>query len=74
MDLGDLVEGLERVGEAILDRTAQAFARSAIPVSWVYRQGEPAAEILKVADETAQISSSSEAAAWGWSAGSSSEA
>jgi nucleotide-binding universal stress UspA family protein len=52
VDLGALVEGLERAGQAILDRTAQAFARSSIPVTRVYRQGEPASEILKIADET----------------------
>lgn len=52
VDLGGLVEGLERAGLAILDRTAKVFARSEIPVTRVYRQGEPAAEILKVANET----------------------
>lgn len=52
VDLGALVEGLERAGQAILDRTAQVFARGSIPVTRVYRQGEPATEILKVAEET----------------------
>lgn len=51
VDFGALAEGFERAGRAILERTAQAFERSAIRVTRVYRQGEPAAEILKVADE-----------------------
>lgn len=46
------MEGLERAGQAILDQTAQAFAGSSIPLKRVYRQGDPAAEILKAADET----------------------
>ena len=51
VDFGALAEGFERAGRAILERTAQAFERSAIRVTRVYRQGEPAVEILKVADE-----------------------
>jgi len=51
VDLGALAEGFERAGQAILRRTAQAFERSSVRVTHVYRQGEPAGEILNVADE-----------------------
>src|SRR5579875_1975352 len=42
-DLGGVVEGLERAGRAILERTAR--------VTTVYRTGEPAGEIVRAAEE-----------------------
>lgn len=51
MDWGALEEGLERAGEAILERTVQAFAGVDVPVRKTYRFGEPPGEIIKAAQE-----------------------
>ncbi len=51
IDYGALDEGLERAGEAILERAAAEFAGVDVPVSKVYRRGDPAGEIVKVSQE-----------------------
>jgi nucleotide-binding universal stress UspA family protein len=51
VDLGQLEEGLERAGQAILARTGEAFAGVDIPVRASYRCGDPAGEIIKRAQE-----------------------
>jgi nucleotide-binding universal stress UspA family protein len=51
VDLGALEEGLERAGQAILDRTMEAFTGAGISVKRVYLRGEPAGEIIKAAHE-----------------------
>jgi nucleotide-binding universal stress UspA family protein len=51
-DLGGVVEGLERAGRAILDRTVrEAFPEGTARVTTVYRTGEPAGEIVRAAEE-----------------------
>src|SRR5579883_1234297 len=50
--LGGVVEGLERAGRAILDRTVrEAFPEGTARVTTVYRTGEPAGEIVRAAEE-----------------------
>jgi nucleotide-binding universal stress UspA family protein len=51
IDLGGLDAGLEQAGRAILRESSEAFAGIDCPVTPVYRRGEPAAEILKAAEE-----------------------
>lgn len=51
IDLGALEKGLEQAGRAILDKTTEAFAKVDGAVPRVYRRGDPAAEILKTAQE-----------------------
>ena len=51
VDLGALQEGLERAGQEILDQTMQPFAGTGISVTRTYRNGDPAAEIVKAAHE-----------------------
>lgn len=53
VDLGGLVDALEQAGRAILDRTVQeAFADGAVPVTRVYRRGEPAMEVVRAAEDS----------------------
>lgn len=50
-DLGDLEEGMQQAGQAILDQTMHAFDGLDIRVTRVYRRGDLAGEILKTAEE-----------------------
>ncbi len=51
VDLGALEEGMRQAGEAILGETAKAFVGVDAGVSRVYREGDPAGEIIKAAKE-----------------------
>jgi nucleotide-binding universal stress UspA family protein len=51
VDLGSLEEGMRKVGQMILETTASALGGIESPVSRVYRQGDPAGEIIKAAAE-----------------------
>lgn len=51
VDLGALEEGMRKTGQTILESTAPALVGVDSPVSRVYRQGDPASEIIKAAVE-----------------------
>jgi nucleotide-binding universal stress UspA family protein len=51
VDFAALQEGLKQAAEAILAETAKAFAGIDVQVSRVYREGDPAGEIVKAANE-----------------------
>ena len=51
VDYAALEEGMKQGGEAILGDTAKAFAGCDVQVSRVYREGDPAGEIVKAAKE-----------------------
>jgi nucleotide-binding universal stress UspA family protein len=51
VDLGALEEGLRQAGQVILENTVAALAGIDARVSRVYRQGDPAGEIIKAAQE-----------------------
>ena len=51
VDFSILEEGLERAGQVILDATVQEFAGVDVPVTRLYRKGDPAAMIVKTAAE-----------------------
>jgi nucleotide-binding universal stress UspA family protein len=51
VDLGSLEEGLEQAGQAILAQAHEVFAGVDARVTRVYRRGDPAGEVVKVAKE-----------------------
>ncbi|HKV44680.1 MAG TPA: universal stress protein [bacterium] len=51
VDLGALEEGLEQAGQAILAQTQEAFGGVDVPVTRLYRRGDPAGEVIKAAKE-----------------------
>jgi nucleotide-binding universal stress UspA family protein len=51
VDFAALEQGLQQAGQAILKETAKVFAGIAAPVSSVYREEDPAGEIIKAAKE-----------------------
>ena len=56
IDFAALEEGMKQAGEAILSETAKAFAGIDDRVSRVYREGDPAGEIIRAAkDQHADI-------------------
>ncbi|HLJ62081.1 MAG TPA: universal stress protein [bacterium] len=52
VNFGELEQALEQAGQAILEQTKRQFESGNAPVAAVYRTGDPAAEIIKVAQET----------------------
>jgi len=51
VDFNTLEEGLARAGQMILDTTAQEFAGVDVPITRLYRNGDPSALIVKTAAE-----------------------
>jgi nucleotide-binding universal stress UspA family protein len=51
IDFAALEEGMKQAGDAILSETAKVFAGVDARVSRVYREGDPAGEIIKAAKE-----------------------
>lgn len=51
VDMAGLIEGLDRAGQQILDRTEAVLAGADAPVRRDYRPGDPAAGIVRAAQE-----------------------
>jgi len=51
IDFQALEDGLRQAGESILEQTGKAFVGMDIRVTRLYRRGDPAAEIIKAAQE-----------------------